>query len=216
MISVITPAFNSERTLQRAYESLAAQSMHDWEQIIVDDGSADSTGNIARRIAAEDARVKLVQTLNHGPGAALNRGIAEAQGEFVAFLDADDEYLSGHLERRVAFFQLNPATDLLWGGVDVVVRNPEDAYVPDVVNGAGHIHISECVVQGTLFVRRRVFEQVLFTEDRSIWYQDFDLVRRAGELFTTARFFEATYRYYRDSGTSLVDRVKATWPMPAA
>ena len=210
-VSVITPAFNAASTLRRMHGSLVAQTMRDWEQIIVNDGSTDATAAIVREIANEDSRVRVLTTPNRGPGAALNAGIAQNRNEFVAFLDADDEYYPDHLAKHLAFFDQLPAVDILWGGVDVITANPEDAHVPDVVKGFGYIHISECVVQGTLFVRRKVFERFAFSEDRAVWYQDCDFVQRAGQVFSVARFHDVTYRYYRNSGASLVDRMKENW-----
>ena len=158
--------------------------------------------------------LRYVTTPNRGPGAALNTGIAQSRGPFLAFLDADDEYYPEHLSKHLAFLDTHPTLDILWGGVDVITANPEDAQIPDVVKGHGWIHISECVVQGTLFVRRNVFEQFTFSEDRSIWYQDCHFVEQAKPRFSTARFPEVTYRYYRNSGTSLVDRIKEHWHVP--
>jgi hypothetical protein len=73
----------------------------------------------------------------------------------------------------------HPPIDLVWGGIELVVREESDAWVPDVIQGRGLIHASKCIVQGTLFGRKRVFENLPYSEDRSIWYQDLDLVQRA-------------------------------------
>jgi glycosyltransferase involved in cell wall biosynthesis len=210
-VSVITPAFNARRTLLRAYESLRAQTCQDWEHIIVDDGSTDDTPALIRELAG-DERVRSIRIANSGTGAALNAGTALATGEFIGFLDADDEYLHNHLEAHLAVLAENPGIDLLWGGAEVITEDPNDAFVPDIVNGHGVIHASECVVQGTLFGRRGVFVSVRYSEDRSIWFQDYDFYVRACAHFTVQQFHLPTYRYYRNSGGSTIDRVKATWP----
>jgi GT2 family glycosyltransferase len=102
------------------------------------------------------------------------------------------------------------AYDLLWGGIELVVGDEEQAWVPDVSRGHGYVHATECIVQGTLFIRRHVFDSMTFSEDRCVWYQDFDFVRRAESASFECRRFELpTYRYYRDSGNSLVDLAKA-------
>ena len=209
-VSVITPAFNAAGTLRRAYESLHRQTCPDWEYIIVDDGSTDSTPDVVGEFL-QDERVRTVRIGNSGTGAALNAGTALASGEFIAFLDADDEYLPDHLESHAAVLGENPEVDLLWGGTEVVAENPEDAYVPDIVKGHGVIHASECVVQGTLFGRRYVFQAVQYSEDRSIWWQDYEFYVRASAQFGAQRFLRPTYRYYRNSGSSTIDRVKARW-----
>lgn len=210
-VSVVTPAFNAAHTLDRACRSLAAQRIERWEHIIVDDGSTDHTAEIAHRIAAEDPRVRVFSTPNRGQGAALNTGLTHARAPFIAFLDADDEYLPEHLGAHLECLERNPDIDLLWGGVEVVAAAEHDAYVPDVVRGEGYIHASECIVQGTLFGRRAVFDALSYTEDRSIWYTDFEFVQRAAARFRVERFPGVTYRYYRDSSNSLVSRAKAGW-----
>jgi len=95
--------------------------------------------------------------------------------------------------------------------LEVVVAEESQAWVPDVIRGHGVIHASECMVQGTLFLRRHVFDAVQYSEDRSLWYRDLDLVQRAeAQSFKSHRLHQPTYRYYRNSGTSEVDRVKAS------
>ncbi|MFN2454916.1 MAG: glycosyltransferase family 2 protein [Pyrinomonadaceae bacterium] len=98
-ISIIIPLYNKAPYLRRALDSIARQTFSDFEVIVVDDGSTDDGARIVADYA--DARVRLITQSNAGPGAARNRGIAEAQGEFIAFLDADDEWLPGYLEENV-------------------------------------------------------------------------------------------------------------------
>ena len=211
-VSVITPAFNAASTLARAYRSLCLQEGTPWEHIIINDGSADTTRAVAESLAAADARVSVINSPNQGPAAAHNLGLARATGSFMAFLDADDEYLPGHLSKRLQFFEAHPNTDILWGGLEVVADRDEDAYVPDVEKGHGLIHASECMAQGTLMFRRAVIEQFRFNEDRSIWSFDYEFMQRATQVFTVRRFPEITYRYYRNTGVSMIDRAKVLTP----
>jgi glycosyltransferase involved in cell wall biosynthesis len=208
-VSVITPAFNAAATLPRAFRSLQAQTFGKWEYIVVDDGSTDDTAKAVGRF--DDPRLRsVIRTVNRGSGAALNAGIVRAKGRYLAFLDADDEFLPTHLASHILRMENEPGVDLLWGGIELVVGDEEQAWVPDVSRGHGYVHATECIVQGTLFIRRDVFDSVRFSEDRSVWYYDFDLVRRAeAASFECRRFELPTYRYYRDSGNSLVDVAKA-------
>jgi glycosyltransferase involved in cell wall biosynthesis len=98
-VSVIIPLYNKAPQVRRALDSVAAQSFGDFELIVVDDGSTDEGARIVEEYA--DARLRLVRQRNAGPGAARNRGIAEARGELLAFLDADDEWMPGYLEESV-------------------------------------------------------------------------------------------------------------------
>lgn len=209
LVSVLTPAYNAASTLERAYRSLREQDIQQWEYVIINDGSTDGTAQIAEGIAAADPRVKVVTTENRGNGATHNEGLRQSTGPVIAFLDADDEYLAGHLRKRLEYMATHPSVDAIWGGLEVVAALESDAYVPDMVKGRGLIHASECVVQGTIMLRRHVVDRLKFTEDRSTWYADFEFMERVRKEFRVERFPDITYRYYRNSGVSTVDKAKA-------
>ena len=88
--SVIIPAFNAAATLAGCLESIRSQPFQDCQVLIVDDGSCDETGKIATEYAGRDPRFRLITTSHAGTGAARNRGLEQAQGEYVLYLDADD------------------------------------------------------------------------------------------------------------------------------
>jgi len=97
MISVVVPAYNAARHIERCLESIRRQTFEEFEVIVVDDGSRDDTAAIVGRWP--DPRVRLVRQQNQGVSAARNRGIDEARGEWIAFLDADDEWLPEFLQK---------------------------------------------------------------------------------------------------------------------
>ncbi|MDE6378805.1 MAG: glycosyltransferase family 2 protein [Duncaniella sp.] len=98
MITVIVPAYNSETFLPVCLDSLLAQTYRDWEAIVVNDGSTDSTAEIAAAYAERDGRFKVISIPNSGLSTARNTGIDEARGEWIAFLDSDDALLPGAFE----------------------------------------------------------------------------------------------------------------------
>lgn len=212
LVSVITPVFNMAKTLQRAFDSLRTQTGR-WQHIIVDDGSTDDTP-LAIQAIARDPRVVPVRTRNRGIGAALNTALDLSTGDFIAFLDADDEYLPHHISSHLAAMRKHPEVDILWGGLEVISDSPDNILVPDVDAGFGFISIHECVTQGTLFIRRRVFETVRFEEERA-YCHDYAFFQRAKSRFGVKQLNEPTYRYYRNTAVSVVDRLKATWPTAA-
>lgn len=102
-ISIIIPLYNKEEYISRAVDSVLSQSYQDFELIVIDDGSTDEGPAIVN--AYNNPRITLVSQPNAGPGAARNHGIELAQGEYLAFLDADDEWLPSFLEESLALLE---------------------------------------------------------------------------------------------------------------
>ena len=90
MISVIVPIFNTEKYLRRALDSILSQTHKDWEAILVDDGSTDTSGRIAEEYAENDPRFKVIHKPNGGQSDARNVGMQHISGELMLFLDSDD------------------------------------------------------------------------------------------------------------------------------
>ncbi len=106
-VTVIMPAYNVEDYIARAVESVRAQTLRDFELIVVDDGSTDRTGQILDRIAERDWRLEVIHTENAGAPAARNLALDRARGRWVAFFDADDWAEPQMLEEEVAFAEAN-------------------------------------------------------------------------------------------------------------
>lgn len=109
LVSVMMPAYNAEQYIQQAIESLLAQSYSDWELIIVNDGSTDRTAEITSKF--NDPRIRVIHQANSGEATARNTALKQMQGEFTAFLDADDIFLPHHLEVMVKHLQTHPYCD---------------------------------------------------------------------------------------------------------
>ena len=96
LVTVLIPAFNRADTINRAIDSALAQDWPAMEVLVVDDGSTDQTRDRVR--CYRDPRLRLIErAINGGAAAARNTGIAEAKGDFIAFLDSDDEFLPGKI-----------------------------------------------------------------------------------------------------------------------
>ena len=120
LVSVIVPVYNGERTIERCVQSVLGQTLSDFELIVVDDASTDST--LARLARFNDPRLSvLVQRENRGVSAARNRGIAAARADLICFLDSDDEYLPHKLQAVHEYFFTH-------GDVDVLVDSFETHY----------------------------------------------------------------------------------------
>ena len=102
-VSVIVPTYNRAHLIARALESVCSQTFTDWECLVVDDASTDNTDEVVRSFG--DPRVQYLRhETNRRGGAARNTGIAAARGEFLAFLDSDDEWVPAKLERQLEVF----------------------------------------------------------------------------------------------------------------
>ncbi len=105
-ISIIVPAYNAERTIVETVTSVQQQTYSDFELIVINDGSTDQTLELLGKV--QDPRLKVYSYENGGLSVARNRGIAQASGEFIAFLDADDLWTTDKLELQLTALQQHP------------------------------------------------------------------------------------------------------------
>ncbi len=169
-VSVIVPAWNAAHSIGATLRSVLAQTEPSWEAIVVDDGSTDGTAEVVERFGAE--HVRLFRQENLGQGAARNRGLAEAQGEFIAFLDADDEWKPEFLERTLRFLVRNPEAIAVSTAFIIRYADGREAVGPTTILGQGgqsspgvvenffdfwarHDHVRT----GTVLIRRAVIER---------------------------------------------------------
>ena len=128
LFSVIVPVFNAGEYLDRAIASVRAQTWTDFELILVDDGSTDDA--VDRAGSIRDSRLRVMRQPNQGAPVALNRGLAAASGEYVAFLDADDFWAPNKLERHLECFLAHPKADLTFTGIVYVGADDEPLNLP--------------------------------------------------------------------------------------
>ena len=109
LISVIMPLYNAERFVGESIGNILGQTVGDFELIVIDDASTDSSYDIASRYAAQDARIVLMRNdANHGAAYTRNRGLETARGSFITFMDADDRCSPERFARQTAFFGQHP------------------------------------------------------------------------------------------------------------
>ena len=105
LVSIITPCYNGAKYISETMNHVIAQTYTDWEMLIVDDGSKDSSAEIVREYMKKDTRFKLIQQPNGGSSSARNNGIRNANGQYMALLDADDLWEPDFLEKQLAFMK---------------------------------------------------------------------------------------------------------------
>ena len=199
--SVILTTYNRAALLQRALDSLIAQTENDWEAIIIDDGSTDNTDLQVQSYLKNDRRIKYVYQKNSGYSLSKNTGIFLAKGKFITFLDSDDEYLPDHLETRKAILMSNPETQFLYGGVKVAGNQ----FVPDRFDYKKIISLSECVIGGTFFIRKPLAISLNGFNDIPMG-SDADFFERVNKTPSAVlETFIPTYLYHREDENSLTN-----------
>ena len=153
MISIIVPIYNAEHYLPTCLQSLLSQTVADFELILVDDGSTDNSLPIAQQIAKEDKRITLLTQPHAGQSAARNLGLQHAKGEYIAFVDADDQVAQDWCEQHLAAIK----------GVDYVQsENPHNRFQYTVV--WGRLYRREAI-EHIRFEEGKIYEDVLFSVD---------------------------------------------------
>jgi glycosyltransferase involved in cell wall biosynthesis len=108
LVSIITPAYNSAGFIRETIASALAQTLRNFELIVVDDGSSDDTIEVVHRIAAGDPRVIVMLSPHGGPAQARNVGLEAARGRYIALLDSDDIWMPQYLEQQIAVLERTP------------------------------------------------------------------------------------------------------------
>jgi glycosyltransferase involved in cell wall biosynthesis len=186
-VSVVIPSYNSAALVTDAVDSALAQTVAPAEVIIVDDGSTDDTRDRLRRFRAP---VRYVHQENQGVAAARNRGLSEAGGQFVAFLDADDVWHPRKLEKQLECMECRPELGLLGTGT---LEWPRESFAtlqraipaPAVV-GLEELVIRNLFITSSVLVRRPVLERVGHFDTALHGPEDFDLWLRIAQVSAVA------------------------------
>jgi glycosyltransferase involved in cell wall biosynthesis len=164
-LSVVIPAYNAARHLEGTLASVQRQTLHDWELLVIDDGSSDDTAAIAAALAAVDPRIRLLSGPNGGVSRARNRGARESRAPLIAFLDADDRWAPNALAEHLAHFQADPGLGVSFGLVELLT--PEGQPTGKIcrtplrpLEAAELLAENLTITTSNWVVRRRLFEQV--------------------------------------------------------
>jgi glycosyltransferase involved in cell wall biosynthesis len=163
LVSVVIPVYNGEAFLAEAIESVAAQTYRQFELIVIDDGSTDRSGEIARGFSF----VRCERQAKAGPGAGRNHGASLSSGQFLAFLDADDLWLSDKLERQLAAFRDEPQLDAVFGHAEEFVEEHAGMHAGLTARG-----VRAAPLPGAMLIRRAAFD----------WLGGFETRWKGGEV----------------------------------
>lgn len=208
-VSIVMAAYNGAGLIEETLASVSAQTMPDFELLVVDDCSTDRTREVVR--AWPDRRVRLIESpANGGPVVARNRAFDEARGRYIAGLDHDDICLPTRFERQVAYLDANPRTVLVAGAATVFeagVSRPSPLppiTTPKLVGWL--LQIMNPLVWSTTMIRGDAARQLVpFTRPDRLYAEDFDLYHRLAPLGDIARIDTILLRY-RDHPGSVSQR----------
>ncbi|MDO5044976.1 MAG: glycosyltransferase family 2 protein [Coriobacteriia bacterium] len=128
LISIVTPLHNGENYIAQTIESARAQSYRNFEMLIINDHSSDASARIVQDIAEKDERITLIDAQAYGAAQARNQALRLAQGDFIAFLDADDLWLEDKLEKQVAFME-EKNIDFSYHPYDLIDKDSNDLHI---------------------------------------------------------------------------------------
>jgi glycosyltransferase involved in cell wall biosynthesis len=212
-VSAVIPTFNCSKYIVDAVESALKQTSVDLEVIVVDDGSTDDT---AERLACFGDRIRYIRQENGGPSKARNRGIREAKGELIAFLDADDRWLPHKTAKQVELLEQRPKVGLVHTGIFVCSEETGEQWVgpADRTPFTGYcyprIFWGHAVPPSAAMIRKSVFDQVgVFDEMiRGPSYEDQDLWLRIAREYEFAYIPEPLiiYRVHGANGSLNLQR----------
>jgi glycosyltransferase involved in cell wall biosynthesis len=190
-LSIIIPTYNREATIKRAVHSVLASPHPDLELAVVDDLSSDNTTRVLAEI--DDPRLRVITTWPAGnANRARNAGVKETSSPFLAFLDSDDEFLPGRVERIVRFLEENTSVDAILDGFHVVHRGSRRPYATPFRLATGEFLVRALVSHAlpitcsAIAMRRSVFDDIGGFDPDLGRHQDRDILLRLSERHLVA------------------------------
>lgn len=206
-LSVITTLYNCESFIEESINSVLNQTYSDFEWILINDGSTDSTWDIVKKMLSDDQRVIMIDSSeNKKIPRRRNEAISIARGEYIAIHDGDDNSLPMRFQKQIAYLNANPSVFCVGGHAVMIDHNSERSGIMDyppirhrqIVNGLLHKQLNPMIDPSTMF-KREVFNSLGgYTLDQSIYtVPDMDLWARAlsgGKLFANLPEIIIQYR----------------------
>jgi glycosyltransferase involved in cell wall biosynthesis len=197
MVSVVIPVYNRPQKVLEAVKSIQQQTIGDWEIVLVDDGSKDHTPGVLKELQEKDTRIRAIFQENGGAQSARNAGIRAARGEWVAFLDSDDQWLPKSLELR-----LETASRLDVAVVHSLCETIEPDGTRKQYGGpviSGNVYKELLKSQGPVFpaflVKKSAFEKINYLDESIVAFQEWDTAIRLSRYFYFGFVNEPTFIY---------------------
>jgi len=200
-VSIIIPTYNCSSLLERAIKSVLAQTYENWELIIVDDGSTDGTKDLVANFRKIEPRIKYIWQNNSGaPARPRNTGIKSASGEYIAFLDHDDEWLPNKLEKQVALLENSP--EIAFVSCNVIVVSPKRSELISSPKYKGENFLKKMLEKNLILtassvvVRREIFDKVGLFDETLKFADDWDMWVRIALKYKFDYIDEPLVKYF--------------------
>lgn len=213
LISIIVPVYNTEKYLDKCIQSVLAQTYTNWELLLIDDGSTDSSGIICDKYAAEDNRIRVFHKENGGVSSARNLGLDNAKGEWISFVDADDWI------EPTMYFDMHEGThlqnaDIVYCDIRMVFTNRIIVYHAAQYNADKRVFLNNFITSDwtslcNLVVRRALFEKYQIRVPQNIAFcEDFDVsFRLMAVAQKISHIDQPLYNYNRTNQSSALHNI---------
>lgn len=211
LLSIIIPIYNAEKYLSRCITSIQSNTFSDWELILVDDGSTDNSGDICDTFSKKDGRIKAIHQQNSGQSKARNNGMSQAHGQYITFVDADDEiskdvfslnisYMENHLDvdflQYPTIWNCNTSESRKDTTQSMTIRVFEDIFVSYYNNSPLNFSVWNKIfrhktIKGINFVSGRLYEDKLFL---------LEVIRKSKMVYLSQ---DGEYYYYKYPESSI-------------
>ena len=213
LVTIIIPAYNAEKTIQGTIESVLNQTITDFELIVINDGSQDSTLDIVSSI--QDPRIKVFSYQNAGPNPSRNRGLTQAAGEYVSFLDADDLWTPDKLEAQTKALQANSEASVAYSWTNWMDEAGQFLRRGSYINVTGDVYAKLLLIDfiesgSNPLILRQALTEVGSFDESLLAAQDWDMwLRLAARChFVCVPSPQILYRVSANSWSSNIFRVE--------
>jgi glycosyltransferase involved in cell wall biosynthesis len=214
-ISIVTPSYNQAHYIERTIKSVLDQRYPNLEYIVMDGGSKDGTVKILKKYGDQ---IKWKSEKDSGQSEAINKGLRKATGEIVAFLNSDDTYVPGTLEKVAQYFQDNPEMKWVYGKCRIIDKNEKEIRRPItwyknslLKNYSYNKLLSENFIsQPATFWKREIHKEFGYFDENDHWCMDYEFWLRIGQKYPAGviNAYLANFRYHTDSKSGQEDKTK--------
>lgn len=214
LVSVVMPAYNSEKYISEAIESVLNQTFKDFEFIIVNDGSTDNTFNIIKEYARKDKRIKVINNKkNCGISKTRNNGIKLARGKYIATHDSDDISLPTRFQEQLSFMEQHPEVGVV--GAYIQIFDSDSGKIIGIRKYSNedkvlrkNIFFYSPIAQPVSMIRKEVFSEVGYYDNNYPPTEDLDLWFKIGTKYKFSNINKILLRYRVNSNSATSSRTK--------